>query len=152
MRHQLIKVSKVFMKKSRRGKILTTKDIKKMIKNASVDDHAKHLLSSLKVWSANITGSDGYWIENVRNLRAITEELSTRKQIETNIRARGSPSNRDLNACAWTCFHTWSAADSHWGELFKILTGDEKTLTRSDRYKLYLKHPVRVGDFLKRNF
>ena len=136
MRHQLSKLSKVYMKKSRRGKTLTTKEIKKLLKKTTLDDDSQKFLSSLKVWSANVTGSAGYWTENGRDLRAITEEMA--------IKGRGGK--------PWTCFHTWSSADSHWKDLMYLLTGKKVLPSKRERYDLHIKHPLIVGDFFKKKF
>ena len=73
-----------------------------------------------------MTGTAGYWHERSNDLKAITEE-------------KGS----------WTCFKTWSAADTHWQDFFRIVTGKDELPSGSERYQLHLKHPLLSGDFFK---
>ena len=93
------------------------------------DKKKRYVTGTLRVWTANVTGSSGYWYENSKNLTAITEETGS-----------------------WTCFKTWSAADSHWRDLFRILTGKDSIPTKSERYNLHIKHPLIVGDLFKIKF
>ncbi len=90
------------------------------------ESERKKLLSRLSSWSKNLPGSVGYWKEQSKDLRAITEEK-----------------------IQWTTFESYSAADYHWKQLFEMLTGEEKLPSIKERAELVRKHPLFCMDFFK---
>ena len=124
-RHEILRCSKVFLNNAQKYEGMTTRDIKAMMDGVE----GLNLMKSLNHYTKSVSGSAGFWNDK-------------RKELESAIEEKGAP----------TLFTTWSAADTHWKQLFKILTKKDEIPSPSERYKLLNKHPLIAGDFFKRRF
>ena len=124
-RHEILRCSKVFLNNADRYKGMTIADLKEAFKGVD----GLNLMKSLNHYTKSVAGSAGFWNE-------------LRKELEAAIEGKRAP----------TLFVTWSAADTHWKQLFRVLTGKDGIPSPTQRYKLLNEHPLICGDFFKRRF
>ena len=124
-RHEILRCSKVFLNNADKYKGMSIADLKEAFKGVD----GLNLMKSLNHYTKSVAGSAGFWNEQRKNLEAAIE-------------GKRAP----------TLFVTCSAADTHWKQLFRVLTGNDEIPSATERYKLLNEHPLICRDFFKRRF
>jgi hypothetical protein len=98
-RHRSLSQTTVYLKKNPQDAALSIDDLRTMLRDGSW----RALMSRLFAYSANITGSDGYWHQRRQELEAIFQQKGP-----------------------GTLFFTFSYADNHWEDLHRLMPGGLK--------------------------
>ena len=112
-RHQLLSQANIYLRQHPADANMTMEELKDMVNSMS----ANQMVNRLQRYVSKVQGTNQYWYQRLQELLALLEQ-------------KGCP----------TFFFTFSAADSHWPDLQRLLQNDEGA-TRSQRAQAVIDNP-----------
>ena len=120
-RHQLLSQSNVYLHQHPADANMTTEELREMVNSMS----DKQMVNQLQRYVSKVQGTNPYWYQRLQELLTLIEQ-------------KGCP----------TFFFTFSAADSYWPELQRLLQNEEDA-TRTERGQAVIDHPHLTDWFFK---
>ncbi len=112
-RHQLLSQANIYLRQHPADANLTMEELKQMVNSMS----ANRMVNRLQRYVSKVQGTNQYWYQRLQELLALIEQ-------------KGCP----------TFFSTFSAADSHWPDLQRLLQNNDGA-TRSARAQAVIDNP-----------
>ena len=121
-RHQLLSQANIYLRQHPADANMTMEELKEMVNSMS----ANQMVNRLQRYVSKVQGTNQYWYQRLQELLSLIEQ-------------KGCP----------TFFFTFSAADSHWPDLQRLLQNNEDA-TRTERAQAVIDNPHLTDWFFKR--
>ena len=112
-RHQLLSQANIYLRQHPADANMTMEELKEMVNSMS----ANQMVNRLQRYVSKVQGTNQYWYQRLQELLALIEQ-------------KGCP----------TFFFTFSAADSHWPDLQRLLQNNDGA-TRTERAQAVIDNP-----------
>ncbi len=112
-RHQLLSQANIYLRQHPADANMTMEELKQMVNSMS----ANQMVNRLQRYVSKVQGTNQYWYQRLQELLALIEQ-------------KGCP----------TFFFTFSAADSHWPDLQRLLQNNDGA-TRTERAQAVIDNP-----------
>ena len=112
-RHQLLSQANIYLRQHPADANMTMEELKEMVNSMS----ANQMVNRLQRYVSKVQGTNQYWYQRLQELLALIEQ-------------KGCP----------TFFFTFSAADSHWPDLQRLLQNNDGA-TRTERAQAVTDNP-----------
>ena len=121
-RHQLLSQANIYLCQHPADANMTMEELKEMVNSMS----ANQMVNRLQRYASKVQGTNQYWYQRLQELLSLIDEQ------------KGCP----------TFFFTFSAADSHWPDLQRLLQNNEDA-TRTERAQAVIDNPHLTDWFFK---